>query len=455
MGRADVVILGGGLAGCCAALGAVESGARALLLEKAKSGAGSTWQSAGTFAFAGTDLQAEAGYQDSGEQLGEELIRVGGGHNDRALIQRFAQEQLDTYGWLKSQGVLFERVQLSGGQGVPRSHATDPVQLMQALQDRLAANPLFERRDHVRAQALTKLEKGWGVQCVDGEVEAGAVVIATGGFSRSAEYVQTFAPELAVGTPLGGFENSGDGLRMAMAAGCGLADMGYVKGTFGMPLASWPNPSQTPPAGFFLLMPIYRGGIAVNLHGRRFTDESRSYKEIGAACLNQPQGVAFQLFDALVMAQAQRFPANMNFAEALERGLVRQGATIADVATTVGIDPAALEETVARYNDIARAGRDTDFGRAVIAGSVGALRPLDQGPFFVVPCGVAITGTFCGVRVDADAHVLNPFGQVIADLFAAGEVVGGFHGESYMSGSALAKAALFGRIAGVNAAEQR
>ncbi|HEY6869769.1 MAG TPA: FAD-dependent oxidoreductase [Novosphingobium sp.] len=448
----DVIVIGGGLAGCAAALGAVEVGARVLLLEKAESGQGSTWQSAGSFSFAGTDLQRQAGHEDSAERLAADLLRAGGGRNDAALVRRFAERQLDAYDWLRGHGVRYERVQLSGGQGVPRSHACDPGQAMAALERSLASHPHFVRQDRCGAERLIRDAQGWTVMAGGKAFSAPKVVIASGGFSRSPTLIQTFCPDLLAGTPLGGFANTGDGLLMAMANGCGLVDMGYVKGTFGMPLANYPQPTLTAPEGLFLLMAIYRGALAVNREGQRFVNESLSYKEIGGACLAQPGGVAFQVFDESVMEQAQPIPSNMNFRAALERGIIRTAPTIAELAATVGLDGAALERTVARYNAMMAAGDDADFGRATIAGSVGTPAPLERGPYYILPCGVAVTGTFCGVRVDVDARLLDPYGAPIPGLFAAGEVTGGFHGESYMSGSALAKAAVYGRIAGQTAA---
>jgi fumarate reductase flavoprotein subunit len=449
----DVIVLGGGLAGCCAALAALEAGAQVLMLEKLEHGAGSTWQSAGSFSFAGTDLQREAGLDDAPEQLYNDLIKAGGGHNDASLVRRFCERQLDAFAWLRGHGAVFERVQLSGGQGVPRSHACNPAQLMDALAGSLQGKNRFQRLDNTGAERLRQdTSGGWIVTAGANDYAARKVIIASGGFSRSKELIGTFAPDLMAGTPLGGLANTGDGLLMAMKNGCGLTDMGYVKGTFGMPLEEFPAATLQAPKDIFLLMAIYRGALAVNSEGRRFVNESRSYKEIGGACLKQPGGIAFQVFDEAVMAQSQQVPSNMNFREALERGIVRSAPTIGELASSVGLDPATLEETVTGYNAMVTAGKDTEFGRAAIAGTVGTPVPISAAPFYILPCAVAITGTFCGIRTDAEARVLDPYGEIIPRLFAAGEATGGFHGESYMSGSALAKAAVFGRIAGTGAA---
>ncbi|MEK7877346.1 MAG: FAD-binding protein [Pseudomonadota bacterium] len=95
-------------------------------------------------------------------------------------------------------------------------------------------------------------------------------------------------------------------------------------------------------------------------------------------------------------------------------------------AGKIGIDPAALAATVRRYNDFVTRGVDEDFGRDGLS-------------------------TYCGLTVDPQTRVLDVFGEPIAGLFAAGELMGGFHGVAYMTGSSLGKCVIFGRIAGRNA----
>src|SRR4051812_39324738 len=130
---ADVVVLGAGLAGMCAALAAAESGASVTLLEKTAGAGGSTLMSAGSFALAGTDLQEAAGVKDSPEGLEQELHKVSGGNADPALVRLYVEQQVDAYEWLKRQGVVFHKVSLSSSTAVPRTHPTDPRQLVDAL----------------------------------------------------------------------------------------------------------------------------------------------------------------------------------------------------------------------------------------------------------------------------------------------------------------------------------
>ncbi|HSW15684.1 MAG TPA: FAD-binding protein, partial [Ramlibacter sp.] len=252
------------------------------------------------------------------------------------------------------------------------------------------------------------------------------------------------AAELLAAIPSGGSGNTGDGLRMATALGAGLADMGWVSGTFGAALPRYPDliPREGELPG--LLFPIYSGAVAVNLHGKRFADESASYKAIGKLCLDQPRGVAFQLFDSKTMELSRAAPAH-NFRAALERGELRQSDTLAGLATQLGVDAPELIRTIGTYNRDADVGVDSRFGRKIAT-------KIDQAPFYAYPCGVAVTTTFGGLTIDTATRVLDMHGEPIAHLYAAGELVAGFHGSNYMSGSALTKSVVTGRIAGANAA---
>jgi fumarate reductase flavoprotein subunit len=107
--------------------------------------------------------------------------------------------------------------------------------------------------------------------------------------------------------------------------------------------------------------------------------------------------------------------------------------------------------TVERYNGFVEAGHDADLGRTHLVHLHGALRKIETAPFYAYPSTAVVFGTYCGLRIDSAARVLKPDGAPIDGLYAAGEVTGGFHGAAYMTGSALGKAIVFGRIAGLEA----
>lgn len=123
----DVVVLGAGLAGFCAAPAAAEAGAQVVLLEKMPRHGGSTIQSGGSFAFAGTDAQRAAGIDDSAERLRVDLPKAGAHKNEKSLVDVYAEMQLEAYRWLKAHGVAFGPKALSSSMSAPRTHPVNPV----------------------------------------------------------------------------------------------------------------------------------------------------------------------------------------------------------------------------------------------------------------------------------------------------------------------------------------
>jgi fumarate reductase flavoprotein subunit len=441
----DVVVVGAGIAGLTAALSARQAGASVILLEKTSAIGGSSRMSGGFFAFTGTDEQAAGDVRDSAELFRSDLLAIGGGHADEALVDAYLAEQADTYRWLKEQGVVFDDIEVSSGQSAARSHHTE----IKAALDLLAGR--FE-------QAGGRLLLGHRVTSLvvdaDGtvtgavatrdddsqlEIHAGAgVVLASGGFSRSVELLQTFAPDQLRAIPYGGLGNTGDGLKLAWRQGAGMADMGYVSGTYG----------SHPDTGIEfheLLTAYYMGAIIVNTRGERFVDESKSYKILGRACLTQPEGLGFQVFDRRVRAKSHPIP--LNDIDMLERiGHVFVADSLPELARVAGIDEAGLLDTVERYNAAVRGTTADPFDRTSLVNGVGELVTIEEGPFYAYPAKSLMTTTYCGVTITPRAEVTRVDGSVIAGLSAIGEVAGGFHGAAYMTGTSLGKGAVFGRI---------
>ena len=131
----------------------------------------------------------------------------------------------------------------------------------------------------------------------------------------------------------------------------------------------------------------------------------------------------------------------------VEKGLAFQGNTIEEAATAAGVDAAALQATVDRWNEQVSNGKDEDFGNE-------NLRPLSQSPYYVIPDSQGITGSFGGVHTDMESQVLSTEGEPIPGLYAAGECANGdFYYRDYIcGGSSLAMGMAFGRKAGENAA---
>ena len=201
----------------------------------------------------------------------------------------------------------------------------------------------------------------------------------------------------------------------------------------------------------------YPLGIMVNREGRRFIDEGEdfqfyTYAKMGGIILNQPGGIAWQIFDGKVTH--------------LLEGRYKTGTpivadTLEEVIARMPVNQAAARESIARYQESAGRGAKA-FDPTVLDGlATQGLAPdktnwaqrLDTPPYCAYPATGGITFSFGGVRIDGQGRVLHSTWKPIPGLFTCGEMVGGlFHG-NYPGGSGLVSGAVFGRIAGASAAQ--
>lgn len=405
--------------------------------------------SGGCLALAGTDLQAAQGVSDSPDVLFKDLCEVGQHINDVRLVRTYCDVQLETYDWLKHSGVSFSPIiETASGQSVPRVHTVDPADLVRALKAAAERSGKVEYRAATSAKELITTDSGAvsGVRMTSGEdITAGkAVIITSGGFAKNPDMLEKYAPQYAEAVFVAGAGSQGDGLRMATALGADLCDMEYVKGTFGKHPTDETNDHS--------LQAVYKGAIAVNQEGQRFVNESISYKLLGDAVMAQSWHTGYQIMDQGIFDTGDDRVRILDFGRRLEEGLFYVADTLEELAVQIEIDPDTLAATVSRYNGYVDAGFDPEFRRKHLVHQHGALRKIEKGPYYAYPSTAVVFGTYCGLRIDPAARVLRSDGTAIDGLFAAGEVTGGFHGAAYMTGSALGKAVVFGRIAGIEAA---
>ncbi len=484
----DVVVAGAGNAALCAALAARERGASVLVLERAPEHlrGGNTYFTGGGFRFpyggiddiralipdlsdaerAGIDVGA---YPDA--SMHADMMRVSEGLADDALVDVIVRRAFPTVLWMRDAGVRwvlqYGRQAFESG-GVRRFWGgliTEAVGGGKGLSDALfeiALKAGVEIRYETKATALvcdaTGRVCGVSVQSPDGlgQIDAGAVVLACGGFEANAEMrARYLGPGWELAKVRGTRFNTGDGIRMALDVGA--MPYGHWSGCHAV---AWDL--NAPPFGNRSIGDLYQKhsypfGIVVNADGRRFVDEGAdfrnyTYAKYGREILAQPQRVAYQIFDAKVMhllRDEYRIP-QVTKAEA---------ASIEKLADALGIDRAAFAATVRGYNAGVRAG-EFDPARLDGKGTEGVeppksnwALPIDTPPYvgFAVTCG--ITFTFGGLKVDEGARVIDGGGAAIPGLYAAGELVGGLFYFNYAGGSGLMAGAVLGKIAGETAAK--
>lgn len=446
MENLDLIIIGAGLAGLCAAVEAGERGAKVLLLEKSARPGGTAFLSGRYMAFAETDLQKERGITDSTESLVKDMLAVGGHVNDPELVKAYARYQYETYEWLLEHGVKFLSLQAVSGHTVPRGHTVDTKQLIQCLVQRLQQLPNVTILYRASAKRLLRNSSG-RIDRVYFEQEneerivgaSSGIILTSGGFTQNEELLNAFSPHLGKALRIGIPENRGDGLLMAWEQGAWVRDLPYLSGTYGFHPLAQDSPFK------YQALAYYKGAIIINKLGKRFVNESLSYKLIGNEALKQPDAITYQIWDETVMEKSISGDKLYDFRFLFERDLIFKADTLEELAQMIQVPAATLQETVVKYNEGILQGND-EFRRKTLTHHFGKPTPIAKPSFYAFQSTVAVLATYAGVAVNPQGQVLNPFGEPIPGLYAAGEVTGGFHGAGYMTGSSLGKAAIFGRV---------
>jgi tricarballylate dehydrogenase len=484
----DVIVVGGGNAALCAALSAADRGASVLVLERSPETerGGNTSYTDGLMrtvydgaddirAFCPDLTDAECEVSDFGSytegKFFEDMGEITQYRTDPELCELLVTRSRETILWMRDQGVRFfpnfgrqayrvdGRFKFWGG-------ATIAVQaggpgLVEALYRAAAKRGIaivYDAwvRDLVRSEAgVTGVRIALDRQ--EHEVSAAAVVLACGGFEANAEWrTRYLGPGWDLAKVRGSRYNTGDGLRMALAAGA--QPYGHWSGCHAV---SWERNAED--FGDLALTPQYQRhsyplSVMVNRDGRRFVDEGAdfrnyTYAKYGQAVLAQPGQVAWQVYDSKT--------AHLLRDEYRTRQVTKVRAdTLEELADKVGeIDKAQFLATVAEFNGSINtdAAFDPNVKDGRSATSNGVVRSnwacsIDTPPFeaYAVTCGV--TFTFGGVKISTDGEVMNTNGQPISGLFAAGEMVGGIFYFNYPGASGLTSGAVFGRLAGTSAA---
>lgn len=276
------------------------------------------------------------------------------------------------------------------------------------------------------------------------------VVLACGGFPHDVKRIGQAYPHVARGhqhlspTPTG---NTGDGVALAEQAG-GVADIRFKDSAAWMPVSKV-DYGHGEVGVFPHLLDRYKPGvIGVLKNGRRFTNESNSYHDVGAAmieaCKDMDETAMWLVCDKTTLAKyGLGFvkPAPMPIGKFLRNGYLVQGKTLSELAENCGIDPAGLEQTVKDYNVGAVKGEDPAFGRGrtsfnrYLADPAHqpnpCVAPVQEGPFYAVKVIMGDLGTFDGVRTSVTGEVLRRDGSPIAGLFAVGNDRASIMGGNY------------------------
>ena len=499
--RADFVTIGAGTAGLAAAVSALDHGASVLMIEENVDIGGHGLCSGGQVHLGGgTSNQRKHGVEDTADQVFIDWIRhdhMQSRYSDRDLVRAFADENAATFEFLIENGVEFQD-HLTGPTQASRVRRQQRTVQWPVAAERVTHHPTRVGSGLVRALEKSARAKGAEVllrhkmtSIVREGPSAGrvlgitathdgrtvniaankGVLVATGGSTSNVTLRRTFDPRLTEEYQVAGepwSRQSGDGELAAMAVGASLWGTANQTVEEGIAISKtrhigcqWGYNSLIwqPDARIFdlarasgLTVADWHDVILVNQTGRRFWNEVDSRYDFFAAAMawNGDEsklnggGPIWAVFDQDAVEREDWDPRPPNVDPEgyffTADTLAQLAGAIANPYQTKAMPPAALEETVARYNTFVDLGVDEDFDKPT------PRYKIERPPFYAAWSTPILHDSLTGLRTNTKAQVIDTRGQVIPGLYCAGESQGGFaqHG--------LGRCLVFGRIAGRDAA---
>ncbi len=462
--EADVIVVGCGSAGACAAIAAKQAGADVLVLERGSGLSGTTTLAGGMlYLGGGTPPQQVNGFDDTPDAMFDYLI-ANTPEPDEAKIRLYCEESVAHFDWLVEQGVPF-----TNGYYAPKHHTPPSTNCLSwsgnekawPIREAAAPAPRGHKVAHdseggaLLVQKLGARADSLGIRFqYDANVtnlvvdETGAiagvrlavfgeerfvrarrgVVLAAGAFSMNKEMVAEHCPTLAqYGIHRQGNPNDdGAAIQMGVAAGGRAIHMekAFVTAPF------------YPPESLIK-------GILVNERGERFINEDCYHARTLDAAIHQPNGIVYLVCDDETFGRP----------ELGMQKLIDAWETIEEMERDLGLPEGALQATVKAYNEYATKGDDPDFHKAPEW-----MARIENPPFAALQCSLGesyyVGFTLGGLDVSIDAEVLSPSGEPIPGLYAAGAFASNIaqDGAGYSSGTCIGEATFFGRRGGRHAA---
>ena len=445
----DVVVVGAGGAGLSAAVEAAQSGAKVVVIEKTMFAGGNTLVSGGGLNVPGTEQQIANGIEDSVELFTEDTIKGGDNENDPELVKVMAENALDAANWLiDDMGVelMPDRLQQFGGHSVPRAlipkgnKGTELINKLKAKAEELGVEFFMETAGKKLVEENGSI-KGVVAENKGKEVTFNAdkgVILATGGFGADVEMRKKYNDHYDEKYKTTCTEAStGDGIKMAEEVGANLVDMEFIQ----------VYPTCSPVTGIisYVANSRFDGAILVNQEGERFVDEMGRRDVISKGIIEQTDSIAYLIWGQEVESVGNMVEVHSKEYETMEKdGVIFKADSIEEAAEHYGISKEALTETINKFNGFVAEGKDADFNKG------GTLRTIAEGPFYIQKVTPSTHHTMGGININTNAEVINKEGNVIENLYAAGEVVGDIHGTNRLGGNAITDIVVFGRIAGQN-----
>jgi fumarate reductase flavoprotein subunit len=470
----NLAIVGSGACGLAAALTAAECGAKVVVLEKQFHFGGSSNFAEGMFGVE-SDLQRREYVGITRDEAFRMIMEYSHWRANPRLVRAIVDESAETIGWLQRHGVKFLGPKAMWPDALRVWHVLDgPHRAKGAAMNRRLVDEAMKRGVDIRLGTPVRriLKENGGITGVVAEkggqtimINSKAVIIATGGYANNKEWIKKYAG-FDVGVdlfPLGNFDKTGDGIRMAWEVGAAEEGMGVLQLGRGGPVLTGVESTG------ILEIACNQPNIRINQDGLRYCDENiqPNFTFDGNALVRQKGRCAYSIFDESAkkywsdkgvdagagfrLLPGTRINIEEDLKKALDRGSkdVFVADSLEELATKIRVDPAVLKSTVDEYNRFCDKGHDDLFAK-----DPRYLRPLRGPRFYALKAYVLFIGTLGGIKINHKMEVLGQKEKRIPGLYAGGLDAGGMYGDSYdlyAAGGTLGFAVNSGRIAARNA----
>jgi succinate dehydrogenase/fumarate reductase flavoprotein subunit len=498
----EVLVMGYGGAGACAAISAAKEGAKVLVIEKSPEiGMSSTFACSGSVRLPGTPYGPNPDWTQ--EDFIKDFYEGGNGGISLETVQEMTPAWFEAADWLSELGYpwldadaaeelginraytdlgpdwisIWSGKKVDGRVGTGREHWAFLNNTCKDLGVEVLVNTPGKRliQDPFTKEILGVVAESEGKEIY---IKAKKAVIMTcgsfssggGGVGLAREFFINYISECPAPIYPGGSPyNAGEGIKMAMAIGADLWHMRAIE---------WARDGMRPPefpAAFWLDFKAW-SLMVVNKAGKRFKDESVTYghakkylEVLEVVSGGFPNTPSYYIFDEKTRTAGKiimlaRGPGRSSYSTyncarelytvpewsednsaEIAKGWILKADTLAELATKTGIDPAGLEEEVAKYNEYCANGADLELFRPP-----NRLVPIDQPPYYSVECVLNTINTQGGPKRNAKTQVLDTLGNPIPRLYSGGEF-GSWHGQLYQY-SNLGENIVTGMVSGRNAA---
>lgn len=450
----DIVVVGGGNAGLCAAIRASESGKKVLLLESSPE----SFRGGNTKYTRDIRYMHENDRYTSGAYSFDEFYGDVSGVSDNNLNSEMAtfviKNSSDIPEWMSSRGIIFKK-EIRGTLHLNRTNAffigggKALVNTYFDLIQKLGVNVLYNAElqkmkfSGNRCTGITASVEGKKAQ-----IRADNIIICSGGFEANRSWLKEIWGKPSEYFHIRGSRyNTGNPLKSLLENGA--QEVGEPKGGH-MVAVDARGPEYE--GGIVTRIDAIPLGIVVNRAGKRFYDEGQDiwpkrYAIWGKLVAEQEEQTAYVLADSSMTGKFMptAFPPIL-------------ADSISEMSKKISVDPDSLEKTVGDYNAAVSGKHDGDFD----SGSSEKLeipkthfyKPLDTPPYLAFPLRPGLTFTYLGLKINRDSRVQKTDGE-FENVFAAGEIASGnVLRTGYLAGFGLTIGTVFGRIAGREAASR-